>query len=150
MDTGLISRLKSAFIETRSGPPALQLLFIFIFLVGMHSVILGTFIFFFTDTFYRLFFMTHAENIFFVRQSGLFLFCLGSFYFIPLLELRQNRLMIGFIIATKVLAVLFLLCYAHLSAKPPIILLAAAGDGFMGALLALLLYKAGSVIQNFR
>jgi len=118
-----------------SAPRDVQSLALLIFLVGIHSLGLGIFIFFFTELFYQFFFHSQLENIFFVRQSGLFLFCLAMFYFSPLPDLKRRHRLVFVIILTKVLAVLFLVTNASHAPWPPIILLAAAGDGCMALLL---------------
>jgi hypothetical protein len=52
-------------------------------LVGVHSLLLGFFIFFMTDFFYELFFSTQVENPFFVKQAGLFLILIALSGSIP-------------------------------------------------------------------
>ena len=127
--------IKGVFDEIRSAPANLQHLSVFVLLVAMHSLILGIFIFCFTESFYRLFFLAKIENFFFVRQAGLFLFCLGLFNLAILIDMKRNFYLVKVIIATKVLAVLFLFSHAHLAARPLIIFLAAVGDGLMSVLL---------------
>ena len=56
-----------------------------VFLIGLHSIALGIVIYFYTDFFYQKFFSASVENIFFVRQSGVFLFLAGFFYLAILL-----------------------------------------------------------------
>ncbi|MEN6317188.1 MAG: hypothetical protein ABFD82_00320 [Syntrophaceae bacterium] len=132
--------IKGVLEEIRSAPTNLQHLAVFVLLVGIHSLILGIFIFFFTESFYWLFFQANIENFFFVRQAGLFLFCLGLFDIAVLKEVRKYYTFIKVIIATKVLAFLFLMSNGHLAVWPPIIFLAALGDGFM-ALVLIYLYR---------
>jgi len=119
-----------------------------ILLVAVHSLALGTFIFFCTETFYTFFFRAEIENFFFVKQSGLFLFCLGLFYLIPLADLPRNHRAIGIIIITKVLAVIFLVINTYLTPRPGIILLAAAVDACMAALLVYLSFSAEIFIKK--
>jgi hypothetical protein len=121
--------------EIRSAPKSLQRLSLCIFLVGLHSLALGSFIFFFTEFFYQLFFGVKIENFFFVKQSGLFLFCIGLFYFAPLEDLRRSRNHVIAMIATKIMAVLFLVSNSWLVARPEMTLLAAGIDGIMAILL---------------
>ena len=106
-----------------------------IFLVGMHSIFLGIFIYFFTDIFYREFFHAAVENLFFVRQSGVFLFIAGFFYLFPLLNLKIHYNLILLVIFSKVVAVLFLISNAQFSLSPLMIYLAAFFDGIMALLL---------------
>jgi len=121
-----------------SAPRDVQSLALLIFLVGIHSMGLGIFIYFFTELFYQFFFHSKLDNIFFVRQSGLFLVCLAMFYFSPLPDLKRRHRLVFVIILTKVLAVLFLVTNSSHAPWPPIILLAAAGDGCMALLLTYL------------
>ncbi len=122
---------------------AVQCLALSVFLVAIHSLILGIFIFLFTDLFYRLLLRSSIENFFFVRQSGLFLVCLACFYLSPLTDLTRKHRAVLLIILTKVLAVLYLVTHAHFAPWRPIIYLAALGDGLMGLLLAVCYRKAG-------
>lgn len=132
------------FIKEPSGAsPDLRLLALALLATGMHSVILGIFIYWHTGLFYQLCFQAPVENIFFVRQSGLFLFCTGLFYLALLSDLRVNRRLVPVVVAIKLLAVLFLVTNASLSARPAMVYLAACGDGCMGALLAFCQRRAG-------
>jgi len=138
-----LSALKRVLEEIRSAPRSLQRLSLCIFLVGLHSLALGSFIFFFTELFYRLFFGVKIENFFFVKQSGLFLFCIGLFYFAPLEDLRKSRNHVIAMIATKIMAVLFLVFNSWLVARPEMTLLAAGIDGIMAILLIFFSRAAG-------
>src|SRR5690242_19632617 len=102
------SALKRVLGDIRSAPKSLQRLSLCVFLVGMHSLALGAFIFFFTELFYQIFFGVRIENFFFVQQSGLFLFCMGLYYLAPLADLKRSRSQMVAMIATKIMAVLFL------------------------------------------
>jgi hypothetical protein len=115
-------------------------LYISILLVGSHSMILGMFIYFFTDIFYKIFFSTRPDNIFFVKQSGIFLFCLGAYYFLPFMNFQKLYNAVLFTIFTKIVAVLFLVFNSHLSLSPTAIYLAAAGDASMAVLLSIAWY----------
>ena len=126
---------KDAIEEIRSWPRDLRYLSIAVLLIGMHSFFLGIIIFFFTELFYQSFFLAKIENFFFVRQAGLFLFCLGLFNLAILVKMKRNYHLVKVIIATKVLAVLFLVSHAYLVTRPPVIWLAAFGDGIMAILL---------------
>jgi hypothetical protein len=122
----------------RTSPTALlTLLYVVILLVGVHSLVLGAWIYFGTGGFYRLFFATEVENFFFVKQAGLFLFCLGLFYLWPLVDIRKHHRAVAMTVLTKLLAVAFLLSSARLTAAPATIVLVALGDGLMAALLAI-------------
>jgi len=115
-------------------------LFISILLVGIHSMILGMFIYFYTDTFYKIFFSTRPENVFFVKQSGIFLFCLGAYYLLPFVDFQKFYSTVLFTIFTKIVAVLFLVFNAYLSLSPTAIYMAAVGDASMALLLLTALY----------
>ena len=106
-----------------------------IFFIGMHSIFLGIFIYFFTDIFYRQFFAASVQNPFFVRQSGVFLFLAGFFYLFPLLNLKIHYNLILLVIFSKVVAVYFLIANAQFTNSPSMIYLAAFFDGFMAVLL---------------
>jgi len=121
----------------------------------MHSLALGAFIFFFTELFYQVFFGVRIENFFFVRQSGLFLFCIGLFYLAPLADLKRSRNHVVAMIATKIMAVLFLVFNSWLVARPEMVILAAGIDGTMAILLiffsraaGLFLAKSSKTTQN--
>jgi hypothetical protein len=114
------------------------LLKVTLFLVGLHSVILGGAIYFLTTPFYQFFFSVDPDNFFFVKQSGVFLFLIGLFYLIPVMDMRRYKLLIVFVVFSKVTAFVFLLRNAYLTPSSPIIYLAALGDGFMAIALSFL------------
>ena len=120
------------------------LLRITLFLVGVHSVMFGVTIYFFTVPFHQFFFSVDPDNYFFVKQSGLFMFLMGLFYLIPVKNIKHYKLLIALVVFSKVTAVAFLLKNAHLTSSPPVIYLAALGDGLMAtaiSILSLLCYK---------
>jgi hypothetical protein len=106
-----------------------------LFLVGMHSILLGLIIYFFTDFFYRVFFAASVENLFFVRQSGTFLFLAGLFYLYPLFNLKTFYNLVLLVIVSKIVAVLFLISNAAYTNAPFMIYLAAFFDGLMAVVL---------------
>jgi hypothetical protein len=130
------------FSEERAQKSCARYLRLLLFLVGMHSMGLGVLIYFFTDLFYRVFFLVKIENLFFVRQSGLFLFCLGLFYIVPVIDLKKYHVVIYAVIATKFLAVLFLITNAALAPWPGILQVAAGLDGLMAILMGYLHYRS--------
>ena len=103
-----------------------------VFLVGVHSIFLGLVVYFFTDFFYQIFFAAAVENIFFVRQSGVFLFIAGLFYLYPLIDMKKLYNLILLVICSKIIAVYFLIANAKFTLSPPMIYLAAFFDGLMG------------------
>lgn len=106
-----------------------------VFFIGMHSIILGLFIYFFTDFFYQIFFAATVQNIFFVRQTGTFLFLAGLFYLYPLIDLKKLYNLILLVIFSKITAVYFLVANAKYTLSPQMIYLAAFFDGLMCFLL---------------
>ena len=128
--------LNKALEGVLPGPGWLKLLFGIVFLVGLHSVFFGIFIYFFTNDFYALFFSGAIENIFFVRQVGIFLFLSGLFYLFPLLDLEKYNPLILLTIGSKTAAVVFLLTNAKYTSAPVMVQLAAFGDGSMAVALA--------------
>jgi len=112
-----------------------------VFLVGMHSILLGLIIYFFTDMFYELFFDSKVENLFFVRQSGTFLFLAGLFYLYPLVNLRNLYNLVLLVIVSKVVAVIFLISNAAYTAAPLMIYLAAFFDGLMSVVLVIVYFR---------
>ena len=106
-----------------------------VFFVGLHSIILGFVIYFFTDFFYQQFFSATVENIFFVRQSGVFLFLAGLFYLYPLIDLKNLYNLVLLVIFSKFTAVYFLVANAKITLSPAMIYLAAFFDGLMGLFL---------------
>ena len=120
------------------------LLRVTLFLVGLHSVILGGTIYIFPVLFHQFFFSINPDNFFFIKQSGVFLFLAGLFYLIPVMDIKRYKLIIVLVVFSKVTAVAFLLKNAHLTPSAPMIYLAAFGDGLMAtalSLLTLLWYK---------
>jgi len=76
--------------EISSAPRKVRQLSVLVLLIGLHSLFLGIFIFFFTELFYDLFFSAEIENFFFVRQAGLFLFCLGLFNLAIIVKMKSH------------------------------------------------------------
>ena len=103
--------------------------------IGLHSIVLGLVIYFFTDFFYQQFFAAAVENIFFVRQSGIFLFLAGLFYLYPLIDLENLYNLLLLVIFSKFTAVYFLAANARFTLAPQMIYLAALFDGLMGCAL---------------
>jgi hypothetical protein len=140
--------LRNIFEEISSSPRKVKHLSVLVLLTGLHSLFIGIFIFFFTELFYRLFFSAEIENFFFVRQAGLFLFCLGLFNLAILKDMNRHFYFVKVIIATKALAFLFLVSHAHLAAWPPIIYAASVGDGFMALVLIFFYRRAGFITEK--
>jgi len=122
----------SVFAKLIPGSWGQGLLFIVILGTGVHSLFFGGFIYFFTNSFYKLFFPTPIENVFFVRQVGIFLFLSGLFYLFPLVNLKKYNHLVLLTVFSKTAAVVFLLTNARFTSAPAMIQLAAFGDGFMG------------------
>ncbi len=109
-----------------------------VFLVALHTMILGSVIYFFTDFYYNFFFGTDVENVFFVRLAGIFLVCNGFFYMVPLLSFSRLHTVIIAIIITKIIALVFLVSNARYTLSPSLIYTAAFGDGLMAFVLLFL------------
>lgn len=116
-----------------------------IFLVGMHSIVLGLIIYFFTDFFYKTFFAASVENLFFVRQAGVFLFLAGFFYLYPLINLRSHYNLLLLVIFSKIVAVYFLVSNVGYTAAPVMIYLAAFFDGLMALVLTGIYFRLKTV-----
>lgn len=114
---------------------------VIVFIVGVHSILLGLIIYFFTDFFYNLFFAASVDNIFFVRQSGVFLFLAGFFYLYPLVDLKNLRNLLLLVIFSKIVAVAFLIANAGYTAAPLMIYLAAFFDGLMAVALTAVYFR---------
>jgi len=140
--------IRNIFEEISSAPKKVQHLSVLVLLIGLHSLFLGIFIFFFTELFYDLFFLAEIDNFFFVRQAGLFLFCLGLFNLAIIVEMKRYYYFVKVIIATKALAFLFLISHAHFAAWPPIIYAAAVGDGLMAVVLIFFYRRAGFITEK--
>lgn len=115
---------------------------------AVHSLLLGIYIFFQTEKFYEFFFGVAVENLFFVKQAGLFLFCMGLFYVVPLLHLKSHKNTINIIILTKILAVVFLLFNFHLVPKAAAILTAALIDALFAMVLIWNSHTAGLLLRR--
>ena len=140
--------MKNIFEEISLSPRNLKHLSVLVLLIGLHSLLLGVFIFFFTEQFYQLFLSAEIENFFFVRQAGLFLFCLGLFNLAILKDIGRHQYFVKVIIATKILAFLFLVTHSHLAAWPPILYAAAVGDGLMALVLIFSYRRAGFATEK--
>jgi hypothetical protein len=140
--------LRNIFEEICSAPKKVKHLSVLVLLIGLHSLLLGIFIFFFTELFYDLFFSAEIENFFFVRQAGLFLFCLGLFNLAIVVEMKRYYCFVKVIIVAKSLAFLFLVSHAHLAAWPPIIYAAAVGYGIMALVLIFFYRRAGFITEK--
>ncbi|MFC1826764.1 hypothetical protein ACFLZQ_02395 [Thermodesulfobacteriota bacterium] len=119
-----------------------------LFLVGIHSILLGVIIYFYTDFFYKVFFASSVENLFFVRQSGIFLFLAGFFYLYPLLNLKNLYNMILLVIFSKVVAVFFLITNAGYTSAPLMIYLGSFIDGLMALVLVTVYFRLKNRIPS--
>lgn len=122
---------------------------------SLHSLLLGVYIFLQTERFYKFFFGVAVDNLFFVKQAGLFLFCIGLFYLVPLRNLKTHHRMLDIIILTKVLAVLFLLSNYALVPQTGVIFIAALIDAMLAIIIAWssqtsgLLFRPGNLTETF-
>lgn len=116
------------------------LLRVILLLVGLHSIILGGVIYFYTVPFHQFFFSVDPDNLFFIKQSGVFLFLAGLFYLSPVLDMKRYKLFIVLVVFSKITAVAFLLRNALQTPSPQMIYLAALGDGLMAVTLTIVTF----------
>ena len=131
---------KSVFPGTFPGQGILAFFNISIVLVGLHSVLLGLFIIFFSGSFSELFIQTKEEYFFFIRQSGIFIVLLGLFYLFPLINLKKYYPVVFLTIFNKVVAVLFLIGSVSYFEDWRNIVWAAGFDGSMALVLSVSLF----------
>ncbi len=116
-----------------------------VFLIGLHSCILGCLMLFAPEFMLAVFGFESQRQLFFTSQSGIFLLILGVCY---LLALRFSQLILV-ILVSKGFAVVFLSTHAGLLGAPPSIWAAAAGDATMLVLLSLaLVHQARSSLRS--
>lgn len=121
---------------------------------SLHSLLLGVYIFIQTERFYKFFFGVAVDNLFFVKQAGLFLFCIGLFYLVPLINLKTHHRILDIIVLTKILAVLFLLTHYALVPQTGAIFIAALIDAMLAIVIAWnsrtsgLLFRPGSPAET--
>ena len=113
---------------------------IFIVLVAMHSIILGSAMLFWPLTTMQFFGWEYQGPLFYPAQTGIFLIILAVAY----LEGLWYRPFGWFLVITKAVAVVFLLAeYYIVEVNPPrTILIAAFFDGLMGLAVGGALYKS--------
>jgi len=131
------SRLRKRWQQIGQLHPCMRHLSLALALVALHSFFLGCAIYFFPSYIYGMTLSGPIPDRFFFKQSGLFLVCLALFYMVPLLDLFRFHLLVLVAVATKVLAVLFLLGNASLTPRPALIFLTSLGDAGMALLLTL-------------
>ena len=107
-------------------------------LVALHSFILGCVLFAVPGWLLDLFSWDYDGSMFFTRQAGAFLVSL-SFGYILALKYREAAF---FIVASKIVAVVFLLTEFFFRSAPVIILVAGVFDGVMAIALTVLVIKA--------
>jgi len=117
--------------------PKQKLFMVTLLIIGVHSLSLGSLIFFMTESFYEFFFSSEVVNPFFVKQAGLFLILMGFFYLVPLTHVEKLSRVAIVTIITKVCAVVFLFTNAGYSPSPFMMYLAGCGDGVMAIALSI-------------
>jgi len=110
---------------------------IVITLIALHSFILGCVLFAAPGLLLDLFGWDYDGSMFFTRQAGAFLVSL-SFGYILALKYREAAF---FIVASKIVAVAFLLTEFLFRSAPMIILAAGAFDGLMAVGVLVLMVK---------
>lgn len=108
-----------------------KLFMVTLLIIGVHSLSLGGLVFFMTEPFYEFFFSSEVENLFFIKQAGLFLILMGLFCLVPLTHIEKLSRVAIVTIITKVCAVVFLFTNANYSPSPFMMYLAGCGDGVM-------------------
>jgi hypothetical protein len=103
--------------------------------VALHSLLLGAMMLFFPTWALAMVSWEFSESHFFPSQSGIFLIVLSGAYAAAL----WYRPFAWYLVATKTVAVLFLVGEYLIGQAPSTILLAALGDGLMGAAVAAVL-----------
>lgn len=117
-----------------SEPPLNQMTFpvrVLVILIGAHSLALGALMLLASPLVLPLMGFSGSIPTFFPSQSGIFLVILGVLY---LAALRYRDFVLA-IFVSKAIAVVFLVVHAAFLGAPPIIWLAALGDGAMFAAL---------------
>jgi len=110
-------------------------------LVAAHSIVLGLAMLFRPAETMRLCGWDYEGPTFFPSQSGVFLLLLGMAYAIG----ARQRAFAKFLVASKAVAVAFLVSRYLDGVAPDAALLAAAGDGLMGAAVGgILIWEAAS------
>ena len=104
-------------------------------LVAAHSIILGLAMLFYPRETMRICGWDYDGPTFFPSQSGVFLLLLGMAYAIG----ARQRQFARFLVASKAVAVAFLLSHIISGTAPPAALLAAIADGLMGITVAAVL-----------
>jgi hypothetical protein len=107
-------------------------------LISIHSFLLGVAMLLFPRSFPGLFGFVSNGGPFWQSQSGVFLIVLAIAYFLAYKELDKSRLLVIYLVTSKTFAVAFLLTQFIFFHAPYAIILAAIGDGFMGALVYVL------------
>lgn len=117
--------------------PAL-LLKILLWLIALHSCIVGILLISLGDEGMR-FFGFDEGNPFFQIQGGIFHLVMCIAYLMASYDVITNRRLVIFIILAKCMASVYLLCYFSFVSEIPIILYAGLAEGFI-AIAVLILY----------
>ncbi len=110
---------------------------IIVFLIALHSLLLGLAMTFQPIHILKLFGWNYQGPMFFPTQAGVFLVLFGILF----MAILFHRTLTWFIIVVKIAAVVFLVSQHFILAPnvPATVLVAAVFDGFMGASVAALL-----------
>ena len=110
---------------------------ILIFLISLHSIVVGVMLMFFAEWAVRLAGWADADPIFFIRQAGAFHFVLAAGY---LVEYSRHR-SISLLLIAKTIAFVFLIGSALLAGSTWSVWFSGFADGAM-ALTAYLVHRA--------
>ena len=103
--------------------------------IALHSIIVGAAMLMAPIRTLALFGWTHVGQTFFIEQSGVLLVILGFAYVLGL----WHRSFACFLVASKGIAVMFLLAEYFSGSAPAMVLLTALIDGMMGTAVAVVL-----------
>lgn len=117
-----------------------QYLSIFLWLIGVHSFLVGVGLIFIPPSFLSNFEFFNYTESFFQAQGGVFHIAMSIAYVTAGRDVPNSSQLIRFIIAVKLLACIFLIIYFVFMLNSWMILISGIADGVMGAV-ALWLYK---------
>lgn len=117
-----------------------QYLSILLWLIGVHSFLVGVGLIFIPPSFLSNFGFFNYSESFFQAQGGVFHIAMSMAYVIAGRDVPNSSQLIRFIIAVKLLAFIFLITYFIFRLSSWMILMSGIADGVMGGVV-LLLYK---------
>ena len=116
---------------------------IFLWLIGIHSVVVGILLVFLSTKSIEYFGVSNADS-FFRIQAGVFHIAISVAYFMAAIHPAKNKKLLIFIITVKFIATFYLLIYYFAIEQIWIIGLSAIADFLMGLIVLLLYLKLTS------